>query len=258
MLPAYVGLLVAVAVGGSRPQYLAAFAIGVFLWFFSDTIGGSSYLAVNEGLSGGLSHLTLVILFGVALVAFFLVEGGTTRHGGADTPPRSQPLVIPVLVAVALSIHGMGEGVDFGNLASSTSSTSIIGAFGGYAPAASYMAHKVLEPVAIGACYSSFSVFGRGLSSRSISHWKGLVLVGTIFGIPTLIGAAAGYYFPFDTTYLFALGAGASVYVLFKIVQVLFERSNPLRSFGESMRIALFSLLGFVLIYVAALFHSVA
>src|SRR2546422_63199 len=132
MLPAYFGLFAAVAIGGSRPQYLSAFTIGIFLWFFSDTIGDSSYLGVNIGLSGGIAHLALVVFFALALVSLFVVEGRVTKTHSISYPGvvSSSSFAIPFLVAIALSIHGIGEGVAFGGAALSTSSTSLIAAFG--------------------------------------------------------------------------------------------------------------------------------
>jgi len=165
-------------------------------------------------------------------------------------------MLIPALVAFALSLHGLGEGMGYGNLASLTSSSSLIEAFGGYAPSASYVFHKVLEPAIIGASFSGFAL-GRGENQQSGFRWESLALLGGIFAIPTLVGTAAGYYFQIDTTYFFALGAGASVYVLLKLAQVLFESSNPLKTRRESLKVILFALSGFILIYFAAIFHSV-
>jgi len=55
LIPAFFGLVAVVLLfRRSAPRYAAAFAAGVFLWYFSDTIGGSSYLGVNRGFSGGL------------------------------------------------------------------------------------------------------------------------------------------------------------------------------------------------------------
>jgi len=253
LIPAYAGLFGAVALGRSKPQYLAAIAIGIFLWFFSDTIGDSSYLGVNEGVSGGLSHVALVMLFATALVLFFLAEGRVAPANGLGL--ISSSLAIPILVAIALSIHGAGEGAGFGGAASSTSGASLIEAFGGYGPAVSYILHKVLEPIAIGVCYSTFYL---NPGKQGTPRWKNLAVAGAVFVIPTLIGTTAGYLIPFDTTYLFAAGVGASVYVLFKLMQALFEPASPFRSYRESMRIAFLALLGFALIYAAAILHSVS
>lgn len=258
LIPAYVGLFGAVLVGGHRPQYLAALSIGILLWFFSDTLGGSSYLGVNEGLSGGGGHIALVVLFIVAPIAFFALEGSTSsRQRSSGGAALSGSPLVPVLVAIALSIHGLGEGVGYASVTSLASSSSIVEAFGGYAPAASYVLHKFLEPVAIGASYSGFCLRRSPDREGERTGWGSLALIGAIFVVPTLLGTVVGYYSPVDTTYFFALGAGASVYVIFKLVQVLFEVSDPFDSYRESMKVVLLALVGFVLIYAAAVFHSV-
>jgi len=229
--------------------------MGVFLWYFSDTLGDSSYLGVNLGLSGGLNHFALVLLFAFALLAFSLIDGRaeSTKASNANLAPS---LASPVLVAIALSIHGIGEGMGFGALASSTPSTSLIQAFGGYGPAISYAIHKALEgSIIVASCAACFVVPTN--SNETGVSWRRLTLIAVIFTVPTLIGDTIGYYNPFDTTYLFALGLGASVYAFFKLVRSL-EPITARRSYNESLRIALLVLLGFILIYVAALFHSVA
>jgi hypothetical protein len=254
LIPAYLGLFGAVSLGGYRPQYLAAFSIGVFLWFFSDTIGDSSYLGVNQGLAGGASHLALIILFVIAPIVLFMAEGMASKQTSASAASLPQSLLVPVLVTVALSLHGLGEGMGYGGAASLPSNSSLLDTFGGYAPAASYILHKVLEPVAIGACYLG-SFLSHEANRRQRFRWGDLASLGVIFVLPTLVGTAVGYYLPFDSTYLFALGAGASVYVLLKLIQVIIGPPSPFVSRGESLKVVLLALLGFVLIYSAAILH---
>jgi hypothetical protein len=210
---------------------------------------------VNEGLAGGAGHLALVVLFVVAPLTFLAFEREASKTSSRGWVVSSQSLLVPVLVTIAFSIHGFGEGMGYGEAASLESSSSLVGAFGGYAPVASYIFHKVLEPVVIGASYSGFYL--SRTSNRQLGL-KDLALLGAIFVVPTLIGTAAGYYFPLDSTYLFALGAGASVYVLLRLAQVLYEPPSLFDSYQESLKVVLFALLGFVLIYSAAMFHSVA
>src|SRR5437016_10616072 len=63
-IPAFVGLLVIVWAGNVvKPKYLTAFALGIFLWFFVDTIQGSANLDVNAGFTGGVAQVAAVGLF---------------------------------------------------------------------------------------------------------------------------------------------------------------------------------------------------
>src|SRR5713226_8069803 len=73
LLPSLLGLLVVMVFIGSPTRYTAAFAFGVFLWYFSDTIGDSSYLGVNRGFSGGLSQLLLLLMF-IAGLSIFIAD----------------------------------------------------------------------------------------------------------------------------------------------------------------------------------------
>src|SRR5437879_7047205 len=69
LVPAFFGLLAVVLLFRmSAPWYAAAFAAGVFLWYFSDTIGGSSYLGVNRGFSGGFAEAVLIVLLVAGLL----------------------------------------------------------------------------------------------------------------------------------------------------------------------------------------------
>src|SRR2546426_1313151 len=74
-IPAFVGVLVIVEAGYRlRPKYLAAFALGIFLWFFVDTIQGSALLDVNAGFSGGAGQVAAVVVFLICVIFFFFVD----------------------------------------------------------------------------------------------------------------------------------------------------------------------------------------
>src|SRR2546428_13997970 len=76
-IPAFVGVLVIVEAGHRlRPKYLAAFALGIFLWFFVDTIQGSALFDVNAGFSGGAGQVAAAVFFLVWVLLFFLVDPG--------------------------------------------------------------------------------------------------------------------------------------------------------------------------------------
>src|SRR6266446_6251946 len=75
LIPAFVGLLIIVWAGNFlKAKYLAAFAIGIFLWFFVDTIGGAASLDVNSGFMGGSGQVALSGLFTIGLLFFFVLD----------------------------------------------------------------------------------------------------------------------------------------------------------------------------------------
>jgi hypothetical protein len=73
--------------------------------------------------------------------------------------------------------------------------------------------------------------------------------------VPSLIGATTGYYVAYDATYFFALGTGTSIYAGLRLARLLFVNTEGYVS-DESIKIALSLVIGFLCIYIAALFHS--
>ena len=252
LLPAFVGL--SVITGASRKipkRYIVAFAFGILFWFFVDTISGSAVLDVNSGFRGGPAQLGVVLLFLIGVVFFFWVD----RKRDILSPQSAvgkYGLTIPLLVAIALGIHGLGEGAAFGATAYSTSSTSLLNAFGGLTAGVAYVLHKVLEPMMIGACYSVYSK----LEGGTVGHWlRNVFLMSIVFVIPSLLGAATGYMLAYDTTYFFALGTGAAVYVVFRLAGQLFVPSGAATN-REPIKVAVSWILGIMALYFSALFHS--
>lgn len=247
-VPAFVGLALITAAGKFvRPRFLAAFAFGIFLWFFFDTISGSSNLYVNLGFAGGLNQFVVFLLFVVGVVLLFSADKGMFS---TDTTGQAFDFRIPLLVAIAVGVHGLGEGTAFGNNAANTSSTSLLNAFGGVSAGVAYALHKALEPMMIGACYVAYSQ----IKEKKASAWvRDLLLLTVLFVVPSLVGAATGYYISYDATYFFALGTGASIYAALKLARPLFSST---RTSYESLKVGLWLVFGFACIYFAALFHS--
>ena len=252
LLPALAGLLVITAASRwVQAKYLCAFAFGIFLWFFVDTIQGSATLDVNSGFGGGWAQLTVVILFLVGVLAFFSFDQKRYIFS-AETAVGRYGIIIPILVAAGVGIHGLGEGLAFGQTALNTSSNNLLDAFGGLTSGVAYVLHKGLEPMMIGACYAFYA---RG-TGRSSARWiRDVFLMSIIFVFTSLVGAAAGYYISLDTTYFYALGTGTSIYAAIRLLGPMFTQTQVAKP-NYTMAIVVSILLGFIAIYVAALFHS--
>ncbi len=252
LIPGFIGLLLIMLAGNfMKVKYLAAYAIGIFLWFFVDTIGGSAGLDVNSGFNGGGGQIALTGLFAIGLLFFFVFD----RNRNILSPQLAigkYGFVIPLLVAAAVGVHGFGEGAAFGGTASTTSQVSLLDAFGGYTGGAAYILHKMLEPMMIGACYA---VYARDHAKSTAGRLRDILVLAIIFTIPSLLGAATGYYLTYDSSFFFALGTGTSVYALVRLAGPLFDNTQPASS-KESIRIAVLIILGLLTIYFAALFHS--
>ena len=260
-IPAFIGLLVIVWAGRFvKSRYVAAFALGIFLWFFVDTIQGSALLDVNAGFTGGAGQVAAVVLFIIGVLSVFWID---RRRGlfSAESTVATVSLAIPLVVAVAIGIHGLGEGAAFGATAYSTSSTSLLDAFGGVSAGVAYLLHKGLEPMMAAACYCVYT-------NRKGSGTKGLLkdvfLLSLVFVLPSLVGSIVGYFIMgpatgflagFDTTYFFALGTGTSIYAALRLSRPLFRPGDSGISV-DPIRIAIPLVVGFLVIYFAALFHS--
>ncbi len=249
LIPAFIGLaLVAAAAKIAKPAYLAAFAIGIYFWFFTDTIGDSANLDVSAGFNGGLYQLTIFALFAVGLILVFSLDREIFSSG---TQTERLGFMIPLLVAFAVGFHGLGEGAAFGSTAAATSSSNLLDAFGGFSTAVAFILHKTLEPMMVGAAYW---VYAKDHAKGTLGVAKDMILLTLVFVIPGLFGAATEYYLNYDTTYAFAFGLGTSIYAAVRLAKPLFSFSSDSR--GESLKIPFLMLLGFTCIYIAALLHS--
>jgi len=248
VVPAIVGLLImAGAARAVSPTYLAAFALGLYFWFFSDTIGDSAFLDVNSGFGGGATQVALVLLFVAGMLFVFSLDretfSGSSLAGGMG-------FGVPLLLAFAVGVHGFGEGAAFMATAATTPATGLLDAFGGISAAVAFVLHKMLEPMMVGAAYW---VYARDHAKNAGGVARDLLLLALVFVTPGIVGAATDYYWLYDTTYFFALGLGTSLYAAVRLAMPLFA---PASSKWESSRIALSVTLGFLCLYFAALLHA--
>ena len=254
VLPAIVGLaLVSLAARYVNARYLAAFAVGIYLWFFSDTIGDASYLSVDESFSGGIFHVALWVLFAMGLVVMLSLDRDMFAQGAVG---EKFGFGVPLLVAVAVGVHGFGEGAAIGATAAATTSTSLLDAFGGSSASLAFILHKGLEPMMVGAAYW---VYAKDHAKNLGGLLRDILVLSAAFVLPGIIGGGSAYFivqiFPSaDFTYVFAFGLGTSIYALIRLTRPLFQSAGPSRF--ESTRMAVAVLLGFTCLYLAALLHS--
>jgi len=242
---------ISLVIGASRflkTRFLAAFALGVYLWYFTDTLGDANYLGVNEGFTFSPELVLLVVLFIAGLTAFFALD---RRMFTTGEPSGFGALAVGALAALALGLHGLGEGADFGFTASQTPFDSLLDAFGGISASASWVLHKMLEPAIAAVCYVSLA--GPGTRKASVKVTDAVALA-TVFVIPPVVGSVVGYYTTFDHTYIFALGLGTSVYALARAGRALYSPSEGADSW-LSAEMAAAAVIGFLLIFIAALLH---
>jgi hypothetical protein len=247
---AFVGISLVIGVSRFvKVNLLAAFALGVYLWYFTDTLGDSNYLNVLAGPVFSAELVELVTLFAVGLVAFFVMDGRIFSDGGEA---GKYGMFAAMLAALALGLHGFGEGADFGFTAAQTPINTLLGAFGGLTEGASWVLHKALEPAIAAVCYVAFT---GSQPRKATDKLIDALALATVFVIPPVVGSVAGYYLSFDHTYIFALGLGASVYAIAKVGRALYSSGGGAQRW-LSLKMAVATLIGLLLIFIAALLHS--
>jgi zinc transporter ZupT len=249
VIPSFVGILIiSGAAKAVNTRYLAAFAFGLYFWFFSDTIGDAAFLDVNSGFGGGAVQVALVLLFIIGMILIFSLDRDTFRPGPSTA---GLGFGIPLLVAFAVGFHGFGEGAAFTATAATTPATGLLDAFGGASAAAAFIIHKALEPMMIGAAYW---VYAKDHAKDLVGLVRDIAILTVVFVLPGVVGAATDYYWLYDTTYFFAFGLGTSVYAAVRLVKPLFSEGGG--SKWESTKIAVAVVLGFLCLYGAALLHA--
>lgn len=270
LIPAYIALYLIPNLKQIPLRYIAAAGLGLTFWFFFDTMGDAGQLGENSSVAslstfGGWPHVGVIVAFllGITTLAIFdhfavprsSAKAGAGQNAGTILPSYSKMLfLIPAAVAAVMGIHGLAEGWDFATTASAPSTGSLTIAFGGLLSLVSYPIHKFLEASIIAAAYSCY--VARTKISMKTASWQ-IPVLGLLFGGTSVIGAALGYYIPFDTTYFYAFGVTAALYATLRLVEPVSPRfdleSNPPMYLGGKLFLSF--AIGFFLLYGAALLH---
>ncbi|MDG6904163.1 MAG: hypothetical protein JRN20_00085 [Nitrososphaerota archaeon] len=242
-------------------RYLGALGLGLALWFFFDTFNDAIQLDVNQAFTGGLDHVAHVFVFwaGIATLAVFdyfavrkpnlpLPQNGTV----ADNATKCLVLV-PIGIAFVMGIHSLGEGWDFGGASGLAQTETITNAFGNLSALASYPMHKFLESIVVACAYAIYVE-----RSGAVKKWWHLLMLGLLFGGTSVVGTALGYYNPaVDTTYFFAFGVTSAFYAILRLsesISLNFKIGENAPSY-LGWKIFFTVMIGFFLLYFAALFH---
>jgi zinc transporter, ZIP family len=246
IIPLYIGIFTPFLIAGKskfRLTLLMAAASGIIFWSFLDLMNDAALLDVNQGFAGGLEHILVAASFAVALLVLFWLDRVSVPMRRGKGREISLSYATALLVALGIGFHSLGEGVEIGSLIGysytiSQASSSLITAIGGLGPAVAYIMHKFLEGFVIG-------VFAAALKTRFARS----LILGLPAGIPTIIGLAVALMMPVDAAVFFAVGASVVVYIEYKLIPNLTRGDDAL------LYVVVF-LLGFYLMYLAALFHA--
>ena len=265
LIPAYLALFIIPRLKPIQTAILAAAGVGLTFWFFFDTMGDAAQLDVNYAIYpfssfNGATHFAVIAAFlggivALAIIDHYAVPNSKFEDGQVSiSTGKSKTLVlVPIGVAAVMGIHGMGEGWDFASAASAATTGSLVTAFGGWNAVISYPLHKFFESSIIAIVYTCY--IGRTELAQK-AKWH-LPVLGLFFGLTSVIGTSLGYYISLDTTYFYAFGVTTAFYAAIRLSQALSDKFaigvNAPSYLGGRKFFAL--AVGFMLLYIAALFH---
>lgn len=256
-VPIYVGILFLLTMSnttGIDTRYLSAYALGLLFWFFFDTLNDAVQLDVNQGYNVDFGHIGLVVLFIVGFLLFTLLGGSLSSKGGSVANKSVFPFLLAMLVGLGMGIHGVGEGIEFGGLAAGTQASNVLDAIGGIGGGIAYVLHKLLESTVVIIVLVTLAR-ANGLPFRK-QLWQTL-MVGLAFGVPSAVGEVAGYSVPINSSWFYALGAGAALFVVLQVIRPIFAVNKVKEiTYSQWVGISTAMILGFLLLYGAALLHS--
>jgi zinc transporter ZupT len=205
IIPLYIGLTnskLSSKLQDSSKGFIASVAFGIVIFSLIDLFGGASRLGIDFGLRAVPLQLTLLLAFAVGLIIPFVVER-YSRVG--NNTPTLITYAIAYLFALAVAFHSFAEGVVIGfDLQAGHSFTFTQRSL----QATSFFLHKIAEGIMISIPFMLTRVKA-----------ETFVLAGAIGSIPLLVGIIVAYLgIPgIAASFGFALGAGVSTYILFKL-----------------------------------------
>lgn len=277
LIPAYIALYGISSLKFIQTKYIAALGLGFAIWFFFDTMGDANEIDVNAALYpisyfGGWYHIALIATFagGIAALAIFDHFAGirpSQTEGVEDAPKVAKYLVfVPIAIAAVMGIHSLGEGWSYGATVSFVPGSPppmnlLLDAFSpgislpeAYSPLISYPLHKLFEAGII-AC--TYTVFIQRNDAVPKAKWH-LPVLGLLFGLTSVIGAALGYYFTqVDVTFFYAFGVTAALYAFIRLGEGITKGRRFAGIFPAYLGAKVFVAMGvgFFLLYFAALLH---
>jgi zinc transporter ZupT len=168
------------------------------------TLEGLEFAGSGSQAFGGAG----LVILGIA-VAYLALSGVSAWLAGRR--PGASAAVLPLLIAVGIGLHNLGEGVAIG--AAYTTGALALGAF----LVVGFALHNTTEGLAIVAPLSA--------ARPSLGR---LVTLGLVAGAPAILGAwlGAGAYNASAAAFLFGLGAGAIVQVIVQLAPTLRDEAG--------------------------------
>jgi zinc transporter ZupT len=232
VIPVFLGLLWLPFLRGIGRRWLDFFlslTIGLLVFLGVDAFAEA--LETAGRVPGAFQGLGLVVLGALGTPLAIAALGKWKERKGGHSP-----LYVATLIALGIGLHNLGEGLAIG--AAYTSGEIALGTF----LVLGFLLHNTTEGLGIVAPIA-----------HERPHFRDLVLLGALAGVPTVLGAWIGgfTYSPVWTTLFFAIGVGAIAQVVYELWRLFARRAEaglaqPLNAAGL--------VLGLLIMYTTGLF----
>ena len=243
LLGVYAGLI-PVLLGLLFYPFLRDLHRGWLNFFLSMTLGLLAFLAVdtleealeNAGKVATAYQGVALIVCGVALAILSISYLSQRRPARADKATPVGRYWTALLISVGIGLHNLGEGLAIGS--AYAIGEIALGAF----LVIGFTLHNITEGLGIVAPIA-----------HDRPRVRRLVLLGSIAGLPTVVGAWIGglTYNPVWTTFFFAVGAGAIFQVIYEVGRLILDREGG-RSWASAYNVVGF-LMGLAIMYATGL-----
>ena len=216
---------------------LSMLAAGILVFLLVEIIGEATvqtFASVAEGVSSGSSAalMTVLLLSGVfvGFISLVVIERTLIRRAAAVSPAR-----LSFMIAVAIGLHNLSEGLAIGQSAAQGMVTLAIGLVVGFA------VHNATE---------GFGILSPMVRQGNVVPWGTLLLLGAIGGGPTFVGTILGSLWTSVplSVFVLALAGGALLYVLKELVAKELLSSIQQRELAHALAIVMLPLvLGFMI-----------
>lgn len=236
LIPTYIGLLFLMLarkmIRETSGWISASIASGIVLALFFDLVSEASGLGLNLGTRAPVTQVLLVSSFVFGVLLLFALES-KSRNGNAD---HSLPVSFAYIIALGVGFHSIAEGIIIGyDINTAGVSEEIVGLLQGL----SFALHKAGEGFVIIALFFKNMRWRDFLGAGFLAAFPGVI--GAVLGVIGLPGIVGSYFF--------AMGAGASIYMLSKLMPVAVSGNHGLPT-GVGFA------LGYLFIFGAGIIHT--
>lgn len=234
VIPSYIGLFIALLmvkkIGDRFTKYAAGVASGISFALFFDLVSDASGLGLNLASSASITQVIFIVSFLIGILTLSVLDARTSNDA-------SVPTFLVYTISLGIGFHSIAEGIVIGYDVRTTGLSDDVSTI---VQGLSFALHKAAEGLVIGAFFTKQSRPSNAIFAGAIASLPGVLGASLgAFGIPGII-----------SSYLFAMGAGATIYMIAKLI--------PLAVSGKSrITVAIGIAVGYLFIYGAGLIHNI-